>query len=39
MTEQLVYTEEALWRSHDYARPQVVAGHRLHGGFDAGPER
>ena len=35
MTEQLVYTEEALWRSHDYARPQVVSGHRLHGGFDA----
>ncbi|UCE86420.1 MAG: hypothetical protein JSU66_01375 [Deltaproteobacteria bacterium] len=32
---QLVYTEEELWRSHDYARPHVVAGQRLHGGFDA----
>jgi hypothetical protein len=32
---QLVYTEEELMRSHDYAAPQVVAGHRLHGGFDA----
>jgi hypothetical protein len=31
----LVYTTEELLRSHDYARPQVVAGHRLHGGFDA----
>lgn len=31
----LRYTREELLRSHDYARPQVVAGHRLHGGFDA----
>ena len=29
----LVYDEAALLRSHDYARPQVEAGHRLHGGF------
>jgi hypothetical protein len=35
MTAQLVYTREELCRSHDYDRPQVVAGHRLHGGFDA----
>ena len=32
---QLCYTQEELCRSHDYARPQVVSGHRLHGGFDA----
>ena len=32
---QLVYTKEELCRDHDYASPQVVAGHRLHGGFDA----
>ncbi len=31
---QLVYTREELLRSHDYARPHVIAGHRLHGGFD-----
>lgn len=35
MTAPLVYTREELCRSHDYARPQVVAGHRIHGGFDA----
>lgn len=29
----LTFTYEALHRSHDYARPQVEAGHRLHGGF------
>ncbi len=34
MTAQLVYSQEELCRSHDYASPQVVAGHRLHGGFD-----
>ena len=33
---QLVYTEEDLMRSHDYAKPHIVAGHRLHGGFNAG---
>jgi hypothetical protein len=32
---KLVYTREELFRSHDYARPQIEAGHRLHGGFDA----
>jgi hypothetical protein len=32
---QLVYTQEELCRSHDYARPQVISEHRLHGGFDA----
>ncbi len=31
---QLVYTREELLRSHDYARPHVIAGHQLHGGFD-----
>jgi hypothetical protein len=28
-------TRDALLRSHDFARPHVVAGRRLHGGFDA----
>jgi hypothetical protein len=32
---RLVYSEDELLRSHAYARPQVVAGQRLHGGFDA----
>ena len=32
---QLRYTEKELFASHDYAQPQVEAGHRLHGGFDA----
>jgi hypothetical protein len=32
---QLVYSEEELLRSHPFARPQVEAGRRLHGGFDA----
>jgi len=32
---QLKFTEDELMREHDYAQPQVVAGHRLHGGFDA----
>ena len=31
---QLVYTQEELCRSHEYAKPHVIAGHRLHGGFD-----
>lgn len=31
----LRYPREELLRSHEYACPQVVAGHRLHGGFDA----
>jgi len=29
----LVYTAAELLRQHDYARPQVEAGYRLHGGF------
>lgn len=29
----LVYEQEELLRSHDYAHPQVEAGRRLHGGF------
>jgi hypothetical protein len=33
---KLVYTEEELLREHDYAAPHMVAGYRLHGGFDAG---
>lgn len=32
---QLKYTEAELMAEHDYVRPQIVAGHRLHGGFDA----
>ncbi|MGD8862685.1 MAG: hypothetical protein PVI30_21925 [Myxococcales bacterium] len=32
---RLRYTESELLREHDYAAPQIVAGHRLHGGFDA----
>ena len=31
---QLVYSEAELLAEHPYARPQVEAGHRLHGGFD-----
>jgi hypothetical protein len=31
----LRYAPEELLRSHDYAREHVVAGRRLHGGFDA----
>jgi hypothetical protein len=32
---KLVYTREELFRCHDYAGPQIEAGHRIHGGFDA----
>jgi hypothetical protein len=32
---RLQYTQDELMRDHDYARPQVEAGHRIHGGFDA----
>jgi len=32
---QLVYSEAELMAEHPYARPQVEAGYRLHGGFDA----
>jgi hypothetical protein len=31
---RLTYSEDDLLQSHPYARPHVVAGHRLHGGFD-----
>ena len=31
---KLIYTEEELFRSHDYARPHEIGGHTLHGGFD-----
>ena len=31
---RLQYGAEELLRSHDYARPQIEAGHLLHGGFD-----
>jgi hypothetical protein len=30
----LVYSEAELMAEHTYARPQIEAGHRLHGGFD-----
>ena len=32
---KLSYTEEELFRSHDYARPHEIGGHTLHGGFDS----
>lgn len=32
---QLRYGEAELFSEHDYARPHEIAGHRLHGGFDA----
>ncbi len=32
---RLRYSQDELLRSHDYARPQIEAGHLLHGGFDA----
>ena len=32
---QLRFSQDELLRTHAYARPQVEAGHRLHGGFDA----
>jgi hypothetical protein len=31
---QLVYSETELFAEHPYARPQIEAGYRLHGGFD-----
>lgn len=31
----LVHSRQELLRSHDYASPQIEAGHRLHGGFDS----
>ncbi len=35
-TNGLVYDREELLREHDYAAPCVIAGHRIHGGLDAG---
>jgi hypothetical protein len=32
---KLIYTEEELFRSHDYARAHEISGQSLHGGFDA----
>ena len=32
---QLVYNQEELCRSHDYAKPHFIGSQRLHGGFDA----
>ncbi len=32
---QLVYTEQEIMSDHDYAKKHELAGHRLHGGFDA----
>jgi hypothetical protein len=32
---QLRYTADELFTNHDFARPHVIDGHRLHGGFDA----
>ncbi len=32
---QLVFSEKELLAEHDYARPQLVAGRRIHGGFAA----
>jgi len=32
---KLVYTQDELMAEHPYARPQIEAGYRLHGGFDA----
>jgi hypothetical protein len=34
MSPKLVYRREELLAEHAYARPQVEAGYRLHGGFD-----
>ena len=32
---RLAYSEDELLSEHAYARPHEIAGHRLHGGFDA----
>jgi len=32
---QLSYTRDEIMADHDYAQPQIEAGYRLHGGFDA----
>jgi len=31
---KLIFSEDELLQSDDYAAPQIEAGHRLHGGFD-----
>jgi hypothetical protein len=31
---ELIYSKADLLAEHDYARPQIEAGYRLHGGFD-----
>lgn len=31
---QLIYSDEELMAEHAYATPQVIAGERMHGGFD-----
>jgi len=35
MTEGLLLSREEIVRSHDYVRPHVEAGYRLHGGYVA----
>jgi hypothetical protein len=32
---RVVFTREELMAEHTYAKPQIEAGYRLHGGFDA----
>ena len=32
---QVVFSREELMAEHSYAKPQIEAGYRLHGGFDA----
>src|SRR5882762_9127501 len=32
---RLAYTRDEILADHDYAKPQLEAGYRLHGGFDA----
>ena len=31
---QTVYSRDELMAEHPYAKPQIEAGYRLHGGFD-----
>lgn len=35
MAAKLVYSRDEIMAEHAYAKPQVEAGYRLHGGFDA----
>ncbi len=35
MIAKLTYTTEEILADHSYAKPQIEAGNRLHGGFDA----